>query len=204
MMMDLDPTLVTWLFVAAGFLLMLLETVIPGGVAFFLGVGGLTVAGLRAVGLLVDPLTAIVVWAFLSAGLTVALRPIALRYFGGTISIGLTDEDAEAMGQTVTVVEPVSADDAGRIRFRGATWDARTVEGRLPDGAEAKILYRDNLTWIVEPVDHSDLDAEFADDIGVSSSREESASSNRTSSGRSEDGGLNYDPSASPPNRERS
>jgi len=203
-MMDLDPTLVTWLFVAAGFLLMLLETVIPGGVAFFLGVGGLTVAGLRAVGLLVDPLTAIVVWAFLSAGLTIALRPIALRYFGGTISIGLTDEDAEAMGQTVTVVEPVSADDAGRIRFRGATWDARTVEGRLPDGAEAKILYRDNLTWIVEPVDHSDLDAEFADDIGVPPSREESASSNRTSSERSEGGGLNYDPSASPPNRERS
>jgi len=207
MMMDLDPTLITWLFVAAGFLLMLLETVVPGGVAFFLGVGGLTVAGLRAVGLVVDPLTAVVVWAFLSAGLTVALRPIALRYFGGTISIGLTDEDAEAMGQRVTIVEPVSADDPGRIRFRGATWDARSVEGRLPEGAEAEILYRDNLTWIVEPVDYSDLDAEFADDIGVSPSREESAPSNRASSEtseRSDDGGLDYDPSASPPNRERS
>lgn len=201
--MDLDPTLVTWLFVIGGLLLMLLETVVPGGVAFFLGIGGLTVAGLRAVGLVADPLTAIVVWAFLSAGLTVALRPLALRYFGGTTSIGLTDEDAEAMGQTVTVVEPMAEDETGRIRFRGATWDAQTVEGRLPEGAEAKILYRDNLTWIVEPVDHSDLDAEFADDIGVSPSSERSSES-RSRTDRSGDEGLNYDPSAAPSNRERS
>lgn len=199
MTLDLDPTLVTWLFVAGGLLLMLLETVLPGGVAFFLGIGGLVVAGLRGVGLLVDPLTAIITWAFLSAGLTIALRPLALRYFGGTISIGLTDEDAEAMGQTVTVVEPVSVDDPGRIRFRGATWDARTLEGRLPEGAEAEILYRDNLTWIIEPIDHSDLDAEFAEEIGASPSRAESSESSASAPDRSDDRGLNYDPSASPP-----
>lgn len=202
--MDLDPTLVTWLFVAGGLLLMLLETVVPGGVAFFLGIGGLTVAGLRAVGLVTDPLTAVVVWAFLSAGLTIALRPLALRYFGGTISIGLTDEDAEAMGQTVTVVEPVAQDETGRIRFQGATWDARTVEGALPEGANAQILYRDNLTWIVEPVDHSDLDAEYADDIGVSPSDEASPASQSSRTDRTDDSSLRYDPSAASPNRERS
>ena len=53
--MDLDPTFLTWTFVVGGLLLMVLETVVPGGVAGFLGLGGLVIAGLRALGLLVDP-----------------------------------------------------------------------------------------------------------------------------------------------------
>ena len=193
--MDLDPALLTWAFAVGGILLMLLETAVPGGVAGFLGVGGLVVAGLRAMGLLVDPLTAIITWAFLSAGLTIALRPLLLRFVRGDTSLALTDEDAEAMGQTVTVVQEVDDEEAGRIRYRGATWDARTVEGTLPEGAEAKLLYRDNLTWIVEPADDADLDAELSEAIGEDlpqSDRNRDSTPDR-SSNRS---GLGYDPSA--------
>jgi len=164
--MDLDPTFLTWIFLVGGLLLLFFEVVVPGGVALFLGLGGVVVAALRFIGLLTDPLTAVVAWALLSAGLTVALRPVALRYFGGDSITGITDENAETMGQTVTVIEPVSADKPGRVRFRGAAWDARTLEGKLPEGAEARIVYRDNLTWVVEAVDHSDLDQELADAIG--------------------------------------
>ncbi|MFO8232424.1 MAG: NfeD family protein [Longimonas sp.] len=159
----MDAELLTWIFLLGGVLLMILETVLPGGVAFFLGVGGLLTAGLRLLGLVSDPVVSVLVWMFVSTGLTIALRPLAVRYLGGDFSFAMTDEDAEAMGQTVTVVEPLDEESAGRIRFRGATWDARTTEGRLPKGAEARILYRDNLTWIVEPVDHAALDEEFSD-----------------------------------------
>ena len=164
--MDLDPTFLTWIFLIGGVLLLFFEVVVPGGVALFLGLGGIVVAALRFIGLLTDPFTAVIAWALLSAGLTVALRPVALRYFGGDSITGITDENAETMGQSVTVTEPVSADEPGRVRFRGAAWDARTMEGTLPKGAEARIVYRDNLTWVVEPVDHSDLDQELADAIG--------------------------------------
>ena len=81
--MDLDPTLLTWLFFAGGVLLMLLETLVPGGIAFFLGLGGIVIAALRAVGLVIDPVTAFFGWVFLSTALTIVLRPLALRYFGG-------------------------------------------------------------------------------------------------------------------------
>jgi membrane protein implicated in regulation of membrane protease activity len=193
--MDLDPALLTWTFALGGVLLMLLETVVPGGVAGFLGVGGLAVAGLRAMGLLVDPLPALITWAFLSAGLTIALRPLLLRFVRGNTSLALTDEDAEAMGQTVTVVEEVGEEDAGRIRHRGAAWDARTVEGTLPEGAEAQLLYRDNLTWIVEPADDADLDAELSEAIGEELPQSDRSRTDTTdrSSDRS---GLGYDPSA--------
>lgn len=211
--MELDPTLLTWLFFVGGLLLMLLETVLPGGVAFFLGVGGLVVAALRAVGIVVDPVTALMAWAFLSAGLTIALRPIALRYFGGESTIGVTDEDAEAMGQVVTVLEPVGPATTGRIRFRGASWDARTLEGRLPKGADAQILYRDNLTWIVEPADETDLiDQELSDAIGpeamedvrdaasdkdAADATDTNATDTNATDGDAPSGGaLDYDPSA--------
>lgn len=170
----MDAELLTWAFLLGGVLLMILETVLPGGVAFFLGVGGLLTAGLRLLGLVSDPVVSVLVWMFVSTGLTIALRPLAVRYLGGDFSLAMTDEDAEAMGQTVTVVEPVDAESKGRIRFRGATWDARTTEGRLPKGAEARILYRDNLTWIVEPTDHAAIDEEFSDVLNADRSGSES------------------------------
>lgn len=193
LIMDLDPSLLTWAFVVGGFLLMAVETVVPGGVAGFLGVGGLVIAGLRALGLLLDPWTAIITWVFLSVGLTIALRPLAMRFVQGEISLALTDEDAEAMGEIVTVIEEVGEEDPGRIRYRGASWDARTVEGRLPKGAQAKLLYRDNLTWIVEPADDSDLDLELSEATGTEVSSSESSRGNDESSDES---GLGYDPSA--------
>lgn len=175
---------------------MLLETVVPGGIAFFLGVGGLVVAGVRALGLLVDPLTAVVTWIFLSTGLTIALRPLMLRFVQGDTSLAVTDEDAEAMGQTVTVLEPVGPDDPGRIRFRGASWDARTLEGTLPEGAEAQILYRDNLTWIVESADHADLDEELSRALGTDVSGTDEARDEDSTDRSSGASGLGYDPSA--------
>ena len=192
--MDVDPTLLTWTFVAGGLLLMVLETVVPGGVAGFLGFGGLVIAGLRALGLLVDPWTAVITWVFLSVGLTIALRPLAMRFVQGDISLALTDEDAEAMGETVIVVEEVGEEDPGRIRFRGASWEARAVEGTLPKGAEASLLYRDNLTWIVEAADDSDLDLELSEATGadlVDDDREQAADDEASG-----DAGLGYDPSA--------
>lgn len=194
--MDFDPALVTWAFVLGGLGLMLLETVVPGGIAFFLGAGGLLVGGFRALGLLYDPLTAVVTWIFLSTGLTIALRPLMLRFVQGDISLAVTDEDAEAMGQTVTVIQPVGPEETGRIRFRGAAWDARTLEGTLPKGAEAQLLYRDNLTWIVEPADHSDLDAELSKALGSDVTGSDSVDNETSTDGDASSSGPGYDPSA--------
>ncbi len=181
-----DPTLLTWAFVVGGVLLMALETVIPGGVAGFLGLGGLVVAGVRAMGWLVDPWTAFITWAFLSVGFTIALRPLAMRFVQGDVSLSLTNEDAEAMGEVVTVLETVGEEEAGRIRHRGSSWSARSVEGTLPEGAKVRLLYRDNLTWIVEPADDADLDQELSD---ATDGRLPDADSSAAS-------GLDYDPSA--------
>jgi len=150
----MDAETITMIFFIGGILLMIIETLIPGGVSFFLGVSGLLVGALRWLGIIESPATSIITWLFTSVGLILAMRPLLMKYWGGESSYKLANEDIEAMDQIVDVVEPINADNnSGRIRFQGISWKAQTIEGNIPAGSKAKIRYRNNVTWIVEPVD---------------------------------------------------
>lgn len=150
----MDAETLTMIFFIGGIVLMIIETLIPGGVSFFLGVSGLLVGVLRWMGILEDPTTSIITWLFTSVALILAMRPLLMKYWGGESSYKLANEDVEAMDQVVDVVESVNPDDtSGRIRFQGISWQAKTLEGEIPAGSKAKIRYRDNVTWIVEPLD---------------------------------------------------
>jgi len=150
----MDSEILTWIFLIGGILLILLEAVLPGGVAILLGLSGLGVGIMRYFGFLEDPLTATFVWLFTSTVMTIAIRPFINKYFKGESSYKLADEDFEAMDQVVEVTEPINEfDNEGRIRFQGISWQARSLEGDIPAGVQVRIKYRDNTTWIVEPVD---------------------------------------------------
>tara|TARA_R100000908_G_scaffold59878_3_gene36901 strand:+ start:23097 stop:23765 length:669 start_codon:yes stop_codon:yes gene_type:complete len=154
----MDGEILTWLFLGGGILLMFLEAVLPGGVAFLLGLSGIGVGALRYFGFLEDPLTATLVWLLSSTALTIAIRPFINKYFKGESYTKLADEDYEAMDQIVEVTEPVDdLTNEGRIRFQGISWQARSMEGEIPAGTQVRIKYRDNTTWIVEPVDELDM-----------------------------------------------
>lgn len=149
----MDNELLTWIFLIGGIILMLLEFVAPSGMALLLGGTGLLVGIIRFFGFLEDPITAIMAWLFTSAALTILIRPVIKKYMPGETSFKLADEDYEAMDQIVSVVEPINEhNNEGRIRFQGISWQARTLEGEVPAGTEVRIKYRDNTTWIVEPV----------------------------------------------------
>ncbi|MBD3615243.1 MAG: NfeD family protein [Gracilimonas sp.] len=150
----MDHEILTWIFLIGGVLLMILEAVLPGGIAFLLGITGIGVGVLRYFGFLEDPLTATFIWLFTSTILTIAIRPFINKYFKGESSYKLADEDYEAMDQIAEVIEPINdLDNEGRIRFQGISWQARSMEGKIPSGSQVRIKYRDNTTWIVEPAD---------------------------------------------------
>lgn len=150
----MDTELLTWLFLGGGLFLMLLETFIPGGVSFFLGLSGLVVGILRYFGLVLSPGLSVAIWLIASVALVMAFRPLLKKYWGGESTFKLADEDFEAMDQIVEVTEPVNSfDNTGRIRFQGISWQARSDQGKLEAGSKAKIKYRDNLTWVVEAID---------------------------------------------------
>ena len=150
----MDSETLTLIFLIGGVVLMILETLIPGGVAFFLGFSGLLVGALRYFGILIEPGSSIITWLGTSIGLILLFRPLLMKYWGGESFFKLADEDLEAMDQIVEVVEPVNSEDnTGRVRYQGISWQARTMEGTLKPGSKAKIKYRDNVTWVIEPVD---------------------------------------------------
>ncbi len=153
----MDGDTLTWIFLIGGIILMALEWVIPSGMAVILGFSGLIVGIIRFLGFLDDPVTASLAWVILSAVLTVVTLPFLKKYFGGESSFKVADEDFEAMDQIVDVIEPIDdVTNEGRIRFQGISWQARSMEGEIPAGTQVRIVYRDNTTWIVEPVSKLD------------------------------------------------
>lgn len=155
--MNVDGEFLTWLFLGGGIVLMILELVIPGGVAFFLGISGLTVGLLRFIGLLSDPVWAVSAWLLTSMALTIAIRPVIRKYLKPESSFKLADEDYEAMDQIAIVTDELNElDNSGRILFDGVSWQARSIEGRIQAGKEVVIRHRENTTWVVESIGGSE------------------------------------------------
>ncbi|MEQ9310277.1 MAG: NfeD family protein [Balneolaceae bacterium] len=153
----MDGETLTWIFLIGGILLMATEWLIPSGVAVVFGFSGLLVGVIRFFGLLEDPVTATLAWVVASALLAVVTLPFMKKYFGGETSSKFADEDYEAMDQVVDVIEPIDEyTNEGRIRFQGISWQARSLDGDIPTGTQVRIKYRDNTTWIVEPVNQID------------------------------------------------
>lgn len=150
--MDGETITLTWL--VAGIVMMFSELFFPGMVIGFLGFAGILVAGARALGFIESLGASFGLWTVTSVGLVLSLRNIAKKYFPseeGRVSI---DEDTSMYGKEALVTR--DCDDQskeGRIRVQGTTWPAKTVEGKIPAGTTAKLVYRDNVAWIIEPLE---------------------------------------------------
>ena len=138
--------------IVAGIALILLELVVPGMVLVFLGAGAVLIALLIWLGVIDTWVAAITTWFISSLVLLVGLRSFFVRLMPGDSEEGASaDEDVDAFGEIVEVVETIAPDAAGRISYRGTTWQATSSGETLGVGSKARIVYRDNLIWIVEP-----------------------------------------------------
>lgn len=143
-----------WLFYIAGGLLMLAEFVLPGGIVGLLGLNAVITGLLVQFGLLQSVPATLLTWFGLSLGSYLIARPTLTKLMGGESTYRLPNEQLLEMDQIVDVVEPISFDNVhGRIRFQGISWQATCLEGQIPKGKKARIKYRDNLTYVVEPTE---------------------------------------------------
>lgn len=138
-----------------GIILMLLEVLLPGGIVFFLGLGAVLVSALLYAGLIEGWLQAFTVWFIGSLALVFGLRGVAQKFIPAQVEQGKTDEDLDAYDALAKVCEPIPAGGEGRIAFRGSTWKARNYRNdhNLDVGAEVRIIFRENLVWVVDAVE---------------------------------------------------
>ncbi len=151
-MLDLEPYILWFI---GGLALMLLEFILPGGIVFFLGLGATLVSLLLYVGLIDGWLQAFTTWFIGSLALLFGLRGVVQKIIPAQVEKGKTDEDLDAYNQVVEVAELIPANGEGRIMFRGSTWAARNYHADQPveKGSRVRIVYRDNLVWVIEPLD---------------------------------------------------
>ena len=148
----MPPETLTWIWLIVGIGLLVSEVFIPGLITGFFGIGAILVAVLRWLGIVSGLTQSLVAWLGISFVMLFTLRRIALKWFPSQRSYDVTDEDITAAGTIVDVIQEVRPSTSdGRIRFAGTTWPAVSKEGVLVAGTKAKLLYRDNLVWVVEP-----------------------------------------------------
>jgi membrane protein implicated in regulation of membrane protease activity len=146
--------LIAW--IIAGAVLIVLELIVPGMVLVFLGAGALLVAFFVWLGLIQTWVMSITAWFISSLVLLLVLRNFFQRFMSGDTEKQPTDEDFAAYGKVVDVVEAIGPDKEGRIHYRGTSWPAACYDHTFEAGTKVQIVCRENLLWIVEPVNPLD------------------------------------------------
>lgn len=141
-----------WLiWVLAGCLLIVSELLIPGGVVVFLGIAGLMVGGAIKLGYLNSFSSIIFAFFFSSLFLLIFVRAFFMKYFAGDTTIHNVDEQKDAQGSIVEVVEDILPYKEGRVNFRGTAWQARSEE-EIVIGSKAIIIRIEGNIIIVKSI----------------------------------------------------
>lgn len=139
-----------------GAVLMVLELLMPGMIIVFFGVAALAVGLLLYAGFISGVVNSLIAWFILSLLCVVIFRRLALRFFPSESSYQLVEDDVSAAGTEVDVLKEVQVDSSeGRISYNGTSWPAVSREGAIAAGRKARLLYRDNISWVVEAVDEN-------------------------------------------------
>jgi inner membrane protein len=147
----LESPLYFW--ISFGAVLIIAETLLPGLVSVFIGLGALTVAALLHFHYIDDLSSQLVAWFASSTFYIFSLRLLIIKYYPSDTQKQDIDEDAAMVGLVVEVVEEISKEKTGRIRQGETTWTAITHDDhKINVGEKVRILSRDNISWVVEKV----------------------------------------------------
>ena len=140
-----------WL--GSGIFLMAIEFLVPGLVMVFVGLGSLTVALGMHFGYIDGILQQFITFFISSIIYLFTLRFLVLRFVPSVTRKENIDEDEEVIGSIVEIVADINSGEFGRVEHSGSSWQAR-VEGdqTILKGEQAKIIGRDNITWIVQKI----------------------------------------------------
>ena len=156
----MDPEIITYIWFAVGLLLCAAEFLLPGLVAIFMGLASIAVGILRWVGLIEGLPESFFAWMITSVLMVLVFRKAAMKWFPAESEDDSFDEQADAYGKGVDIIDDIQeGNNKGRIRFQGTSWPATCVNGTIAAGQKARIVYRDNLDWVVEKVEAADMPA---------------------------------------------
>ncbi|MDX1961060.1 MAG: NfeD family protein [Leptospiraceae bacterium] len=136
-----------FLWITVGVFLCILEFIVPGVFIVFLGLAAIF-TGMILYYTGINFYMQLIVWAISSGLIIVAGAQFMKTLFPSNKKFEPTMDESVA-GKLVKVVKKVSTEKGGRIMFNGTEWDAVSIDGEIEEGAQARILERKNLTFLV-------------------------------------------------------
>ena len=124
-----------WIWLAAGFVLLVLELVTPSGFfIMFFGIGALVTGAVAAAGLVVS---AGLQWLVFTIASVVCLLLFRGKIQARVESTGARPPVDSLVGQVAFPIDAMPPGAVGRVALRGSTWDAKN-EGDIPLGANQR------------------------------------------------------------------
>ncbi len=137
-----------------GLFFIISEFLLPGLVMVFIGMGALTVSLGMYLGYADHLYQQFVIFFLSSVIYLTTLRFIILRFVPTSTYKEDIDEDHDAIGTTVEVVEDIASGGLGRVKYSESTWNAKSDStSTILKGDHVEIIGRDNITWIVKEKD---------------------------------------------------
>ncbi|QSX37648.1 NfeD family protein [Shewanella sedimentimangrovi] len=141
------------LWAGLGLVLILAEVVVPGGIVILLGAACLLVAGALALGLVSTLPQALTLWFISSMALLLGFRHLTQRLVGGDAHVDNTDEELDLFNQTALVKADIGpGQQRGRVEFQGSEWPALGDGSLITKGTTVRIICRENIALVVEPL----------------------------------------------------
>ena len=142
-----------FIWIALALLLALAEIIVPGGVVFFLGASSAIVAISLWLGFVTTWVNALSLFFISSLVLIVSFRAVVSRFAEGDSHMANTEEILDEIDEIVEVLDTIGpGESVGKITFRGTTWRALGDGREITKGSRARIVSRENTTYIVDPV----------------------------------------------------
>ncbi len=139
-----------FLWALLGLILIGSEFVLPGFVIFFFGTGAILTSLLSALipGLGSSWMLQALIWIASSGFSLIFLRKKFAKIFRGKLITGKDESELHA-GKKAEVVEDITPDNPGRIKFQGTTWKAISYTESFKPGESVEILKEESLTFVV-------------------------------------------------------
>lgn len=149
--MEYSNPIVIW--ACVGLMLMLAEIIVPGGIVILLGAACLVVAGSLAIGFIEGIVQSMTLWFIASMVLLLGFRHFTQRIVGGDSHVDNTDEAIDIYNQPALVKETIGpGEHLGRVVFQGSDWPALGDGTEIPVGTDVRIICRENIALVVEPI----------------------------------------------------
>lgn len=146
----MDFNIAWWVWVLAGFALLLCEVLTPGGFfIIFFGAGAIGVGVLKAAGVVTSLTMEGILFASISvAGLVLFRRPLQQEFKELTPNLPVDEITAE----TATALETIPAGGIGKVELRGTSWNAQNVTPEpIEKSQRCRIERVDGLMLYVRP-----------------------------------------------------